>query len=54
MKTLTSKNTIGIISLITASMFLPGCSKERTDPKSTTNNYEQMDDYYSTKKQQEQ
>jgi hypothetical protein len=54
MKTNVVKN-ICLISLLTAGMIIiPGCSKERVEPKNEKTSYEEMDDYYDSNKQEEQ
>jgi hypothetical protein len=54
MKTSGSLYGICIFTLVVNMMFIGGCSKERTDPKEQVTNYNQMNDYYDTKKQKEQ
>jgi len=54
MKTVTGKIKVWPALMIFGLFLLPGCSKERVEPKNEKNSYEEMDDYYDSKKQEEQ
>lgn len=54
MKTLTGKTWVWPALIIFGLILLPGCSKDRTEPANEKKSYSEMDNYYDSKKQQEQ
>ncbi len=54
MKKLNQINSLMVLVLVLSFAFFSSCSKERIEPKEELNDYESMNDYFNTKKQEEQ
>jgi hypothetical protein len=54
MKTIVRIKTIGVLISVTVLAITGSCSKERIEPDDSRAEYQQMDNYYDTKKQKEQ